>query len=165
MPSVGEPAGSVQSAFRTTQRKWSPVVTAAGWTTLPNVLIERQAELGLDPIDMNILVHIAARWWKPTEPPRISKVTIAKAMGVSPRTVQRHLARMEKDGLITRWRHRKEDGSYWGTTNTYYLTGLIGKCTPLARELSVQRAEKRRARQVFRTGTPIKNDSEGSDLS
>lgn len=34
----------------------------AGWTALPNVIFERQRALGLDAIDVNIILHIASYW-------------------------------------------------------------------------------------------------------
>ena len=74
----------------------------AGWTLLPNVIFERQQALGLDPMDVNILLHLASYWWTEESKPFPSKTTIAKAIGVDPRSVQRRIARLEKGYLIRR---------------------------------------------------------------
>ena len=71
------------------EKKWTPTLMKAGWTVLPNVLFERQQALGLDPLDINIILHIASYWWSESGKPHPSKVTIAKAIGVTPRSVQR----------------------------------------------------------------------------
>ena len=76
----------------------------------------------------------------------MSKSTIAKAMKISSRTVQRRLAKLEERGLIARQRQTNTDGGYRGTTNVYHLGGLIAAMTPLALQHSRKRAEARRAR-------------------
>jgi hypothetical protein len=45
----------------------------AGWTVIPNVLIERQRALGLDSLDLNILLVLASMWWDAENPPWPSK--------------------------------------------------------------------------------------------
>jgi len=81
--------------LKTNEEKWSPQLWKAGWTTIPNVIIERQKALGLDALDINIIMHLATYWWTPDNKPHPSKVTIADAMQVDPRTVQRRIAKME----------------------------------------------------------------------
>lgn len=81
------------------EKKWTPTLMKAGWTVLPNVLFERQQALGLDPLDINILLHIASYWWSEGSKPHPSKTTIAKAIGIEPRSVQRRIAALEKDKL------------------------------------------------------------------
>ena len=83
----------------TNRKKWTHDILSAGWTLVPNVLIERQAELKLSPLDRNIILHLLARWWVPEIRPRLAKSTIAKAMNVSTKTVQRRIAAMERAGL------------------------------------------------------------------
>lgn len=68
----------------------------AGWTVIPSVIIERQQVLGLDALDVNILLHLATYWWTPDNKPHPAKKTIADAIGVEPRTVQRRIAALEK---------------------------------------------------------------------
>lgn len=50
--------------LRENEKKWTKPLLDAGWTMLPNVIFERQQALGLDAIDINILLHLASYWWK-----------------------------------------------------------------------------------------------------
>ncbi len=120
--------------------KWKPELLRAGWVLFPNVLIEKQQELGLDPIDLNIVLHLAAHWWVPEVLPRPSKVRMATAMKLSERTLQRRLARLDKRGLVRRIVRGTSSNS---KTNSYDLSGLIAAATPLAEDMALERAQKR----------------------
>src|SRR6516165_65006 len=122
---------SDEAEIRVNEKKWTPTLWRAGWTALPNVIFERQRALGLDALDINIVLHLASRWWRKGSNPFPSKVTIAKAINVDPRTIQRHIARLEKAKLIRREQRRTKDGS---KTNIYHLDGLIKEATPFAEE-------------------------------
>ena len=129
--------------LRINEQKWSKPLMDAGWTAMPTVIFERQQALGLDPLDVNILLHLASYWWTHDNKPHPSKVTIAKAIGVDPRTVQRHIADMEHDGLIYREERRiKGRGS---KTNVYHFDGLIKEALPYAKEKL--EARKKRAEE------------------
>jgi DNA-binding transcriptional regulator YhcF (GntR family) len=120
-------------SLKANEKKWTKELMDAGWTVIPNVLLERQKALGLDAIDINILMHIASFWWHPENKPHPSKKTIAEAMGIDPRTVQRRIADMEKDGLIQREERRvSQVGS---KSNVYHLEGLIKAARPYAKEM------------------------------
>ena len=114
------------------ESKWSKTLMAAGWTVLPTVLIEQQRKMGLDPIDMNILLHLASYWWLSDKKPHPSKKTIALAMGVHPRTVQRHIANLEKKRLIKR--EQRRIAGKGSKTNLYHFDGLIAAALPFAEE-------------------------------
>jgi predicted transcriptional regulator len=121
-------------------KKWGRLLVEAGWTLVPNTFIERQKKLGLDPLDFNILLHLMSYWWEPTNKPRTSKKSIATAVGRDPRTVQRRIARLEKEGLIQR---ERRDGVGRGTqTNRYHFDGLIRAATKLAQETLDERKAK-----------------------
>jgi DNA-binding MarR family transcriptional regulator len=122
-------------------KKWGPTLIEAGWTLVPNTLIERQKKLGLDPLDLNILLHLMSHWWEPGNKPRPSKKSIAVAVGRDPRTVQRRIARLEKEGLLTR--ERRFGDSKGTQTNRYHLDGLIQAATPLAAETLEERKAKK----------------------
>lgn len=97
-----------------------------------SVLLLRQQALGLDAMDINVLLHILKHWCKPEENPYPAKSSIARCMGVDERTVQRRIAKMEKAGLLKRderW-HEK----YGRQSNYYDLSGLVDKLKPLAEE-------------------------------
>lgn len=140
--------------LRTNEKKWTKKLMEAGWTAIPSVLVERQKALGLDAVDMNILLHLASYWWTADNKPHPSKKTIAVAMGLSPRTVQRRIAQMENDGLIKREQRRVPgQGS---RTNLYHLEGLIKSAAPYADE-KLQERERRAAddkERVKKKGKP-----------
>jgi hypothetical protein len=119
--------------LRRNEQKWSPTLMEAGWTVLPSIILERQKALGLDAIDVNILLHLARYWWFSDNPPRPSKRTIAECMKIDVSTVRRRIARMERDGLIRR-EHRFSGKTGRQETNNYHFDGLIKASTPYAKE-------------------------------
>jgi len=123
----------VPDPIKTNEAKWSKVMMTAGWTVIPNVLLVRQKALGLEPLDVNILLHIMQHWWRKDDKPHPSKDTIAKAIGVTPRTVQRRIAAMEKAGFIHRQQRRTSSKA--SLTNIYHLDGLITAAKPFAQEM------------------------------
>lgn len=132
--------------LRENEKKWTQPLMKAGWTILPNVIFERQQALGLEPMDINILLHLASYWWKSGDLPHPGKKRIADAIGCDPRTVQRRIARMEAGGLIKRIERRiPGKGS---KTNLYEFTGLITEATPFAQE----KIKERQAREAARDG-------------
>jgi predicted transcriptional regulator len=129
------------------EKKWTRPLADAGWTALPNVIFERQHALGLDPLDINIILHLASYWWKAGNDPYPSKSTIAAAIGVNPRTVQRHIAKLEAAGFVSRTaRSSKKSGRL---SNQYSFTGLIKECTPFALE-RIEEKKKRMSEATAR---------------
>lgn len=132
------------------ERKWSKELMTAGWTAIPSVILERQQALGLNALDVNILLHIARHWWRADELPFPSKTSIAECIGVNPRTVQRHIAELEEAGLIQRV-SRFGDKSKGQLNNAYDLRPLIREAKPFAAEVVEERKarqEERRARRI-----------------
>lgn len=105
---------------------------AAGWNVIPNILIEKQEALGLDAIDMNIIIHLTQYWWQADNLPHPSVGTIAKAIGVQPRTIQKRIKALEDLKLIRREERRHT--KHGSVTNLYDLSGLIAAATPYAEE-------------------------------
>ena len=130
------------------EEKWSKPLMDAGWIGFPSVIVERQLVLGLDALDMNILLHLAKHWWTKDNKPFPSKKTMADALDVTPRTVQRRIARMQKDGLLRR-EERRIPGK-GSQTNRYHLDGLIKEATGYAEE----ELEKRKERKQEDEATP-----------
>src|SRR3546814_10569709 len=83
----------------------------------------------LSPLDLNIIVYLASKWWTAEGKPFPSKTTMAKAMDVHPRTIQKHIAALEGAGYIRREERRTEPGS---RTNIYHLDVLIKAVSPFA---------------------------------
>ena len=74
----------------------------AGFQAVPDLLLKHQAELGLTPTDLTVLLNVLMHWWYPEKKPFPRSATIAKRMASSPRTVQRSIARMESLGMLLR---------------------------------------------------------------
>jgi DNA-binding MarR family transcriptional regulator len=138
-----EPAGKPQTeAGRLIEDRWTRPLVKAGWSAIPNVIVEHQHALGLTPTDINVILHLVRHWWTPEKLPHPAKATIAKAMDVHPSTVQRSVRKMEKAGLIRRkYRKSSERGNL---TNFYDFSGLIAKATPLADAALEQREKHKR---------------------
>lgn len=134
-----------EQKVRTNEKKWSKPLWSAGWSGIPNIIIERQEALGLDPIDMNIILHLTQYWWRADNPPSPSVGTMAKALGLSIRTIQKHIKRLEDAKLVERVERR--DGPYGSQTNLYKLDGLIAAATPFAEEKLQEIQEKRKMRE------------------
>ena len=117
--------------LRTNEKKWSKPLMDAGWTALPSVIIENQRQLDLSSLDLNIIVYLASKWWTAEGKPFPSKNTMAQAMNVHPRTIQKHIASLEAAGYVRREERRSDTGS---KTNIYHLDGLIKAATPFAKE-------------------------------
>lgn len=115
---------------------WGAAAGRAGFTQIPNALIERQAALGIDAVDFNILVQLLAHWWEPENFPFPSKARIAERVRRDPRTVQRRISAMQRDGLLL-----IRPGP--GGRNTHDLSPLITLVDRASREVL---AERERAR-------------------
>ena len=127
------------------ERKFGRAIASAGWTAVPSILLERQDALGLDATDLAILAHLFKHWWTKDSLPCPSKGTIAKRLGITSRTVQKRIARMEDEGLVAR-RQRPRPGKRHAS-NEYELAGLMKKLEPMALEAVEQRKKQEAERQ------------------
>lgn len=139
--------------LRTNEKKWSKPLMDAGWTALPSVIIENQRQLDLTPLDLNIILYLASKWWTAEGKPFPSKNTMAKAMNVHPRTIQKHIASLEAANYVHREERRMETGS---KTNIYHLDGLIKAAKPFADEKVAEMKDKAEIakRKAERRGAP-----------
>lgn len=129
----------VSKQLKVNEEKWSVELMSAGWTAIPSVIIERQQALGLDELDLTILLHLSIYWWTADSKPHPAKTTIATAMGRDPRTIQRRIAAMEHGGLIKRIERREfGQGSKGSQTNIYDFSGLIKAAIPYAVEKKLE---------------------------
>lgn len=135
------------------EKKWSKTLWAPGFAAIPIVILKYQRELKLDATDINIILHLVRHWWTAERLPYPSKAEIAGCMGISKSTVQRHVRKLEKAGLIKRIeRHDSKHGGQ--SMNQYELQGLINKATPYAHQEMEERAgrdEKRKPRLKIAT--------------
>lgn len=127
---------------RANEKKWTKPLMDAGWTAFPSIILEKQQALGLQPLDINIILHLAKYWWEADNKPHPSKSTIAAALGIHPRTVQKRIAALEAAGFIKR--EYRSDPVKGNKTNIYDLDGLIKEVTPWAVEKNDARKESER---------------------
>jgi hypothetical protein len=99
------------------ETKWGPAIKGGpyGYQIIPDALVRHQHELGLDATDVVVILNICMHWWEsePKKLPHPRPVTIANRMGTSTRTVERHIARLEKMDILD-WlpsQHRKNGPS------------------------------------------------------
>lgn len=144
----------VLTTLRQNEEKWTKTLMESGWVALPSIILEKQQALGLTAMDINILLYLFTYWWTADNKPRPAKSTIAEAIGVSPRTVQRRIAAMEKAGFIRREERRlSKEGS---KPNLYHFDGLIKEITPFALEkieIKKERAEEDKKRSARKRAT------------
>lgn len=143
-----------KEVVRAIERRWTKTVATPGWTAWPNILLDRQRALGLEPLDVNILLHLARYWWDADELPYPSVTTLADAIGVDRSTVQRRIRRLEQDGLILREIRKGRQGG--NLSNRYHFAGLIKAATPYAQEAIAERnrRQKEDAERLRRKGKP-----------
>ena len=120
--------GTDVQALKQNEKKWSPTLMKAGWSAFPNIIIEKQRALGLDAMDMNILLHLVQYWWLEENVPHPSVATIADAIGVTPRAIQKRITALQAAGLITR--EERRHSKFGSQTNLYRFDGLIAACLP-----------------------------------
>lgn len=68
-----------------------------GFQVVPDILLKKQDELGLSPTELVVLLNVLMHWWYPAQKPFPRSSTIAHRMGISPRTVQRAIQRIEDE--------------------------------------------------------------------
>lgn len=81
--------------------KWGSALDA-GFQVIPNVLLRAQSRLNLDAVDVVILLNLNLHWWQKESLPYPPPALIARRMGVSRRTVERRIFRLQKDGWLKR---------------------------------------------------------------
>src|SRR4051812_8764414 len=119
VPAAKSTPTALTPTVKENEKKWGKALMARGWTAFPSVILERQQALGLDALDVNILLHIARHWWYADKLPFPEKQTIADCVGRHARTVQRRIAQMEAAGLIKR--KTRKDPKYGQRSNYYDL--------------------------------------------
>lgn len=145
---------SGKDALQENEKKWGSDLVKAGWTLVPNTIFMRQRALGLNSLDINILLILLSHWWTADKLPFPSKKTIAEAIGCDPSTVRRRIQAMEAGGFLKRIERRVEKDR--NKTNQYDFSGLIRAVTPYAKEelQAREQTRKEQAERVKRIGKP-----------
>lgn len=133
-PSAVHGAGSGAAIESPTAQKWGAL--KEGFATFPNLIIRNQVRLGLDCVDLALLLHLASYWFTPENHPWPSKEKLAAAIGRDVSTVRKRIKAMEDKGFVRRIYRFTEAGD--SDSNKYDLSGLVaaaekmlGKATPL----------------------------------
>jgi hypothetical protein len=130
--------------------KWTKAVMDAGYTIVPWVLLTKQDELGLDPLDMNILLQLAAQWFKAGGLCTPAKGTLATRLDVHPRTVQRRIAKLEKRRLLKRVTRMGADGQLSNDHDLKPLAAALHLLVVGAAKEKRQKGDERRRSAVGR---------------
>lgn len=127
---------------KVSEEKWGRPTISLGFVVVPALLARLQRKLDLDPIDFNVLLHLIDHWWEPAGKIFPSKKRIADRMDVSPSTVQRHIAKLERQGLIRREERYGADRQQ--LSNVYVIDGLVERLNALAlEEIKIKEARRK----------------------
>ena len=148
---------TIRQTERESEKKWSKPAIAAGFTIFPNTLLYKQHALGLDCIDVVLILQIAKHWWRADQAPYPSQVQLAKTMNIDLATVKRHLKRLRDAGLIS-WANQSNKRGGQGP-NAYSLAGLVKHVEEFAKEELAEREKtqderKERLRRKRPRGKP-----------
>jgi hypothetical protein len=129
-----------------TERIWGKAVYKHGYAGIPSILIQAQQRLGINSMQMNIIVQLLDYWFEPTRKPFPMKKELATRIGVTEKTIQNNIRALEQAGLIQR-QMRKTAAGDWNS-NIYHLDGLIAKVQALepefcGREEATERGQSR----------------------
>jgi hypothetical protein len=106
--------------------KWGLNVAKRGFAQIPNYLIHLNQftakEDRLSPLELLILIQLAAAWWKKAEMPFPSMRTLATRCGTSERQILRAISRLEELDLLKRVKRRTRGII---SSNAYDLTPLV----------------------------------------
>lgn len=130
------------------ERKWGRAVLKPGFTVVPSVILRAQARLHIDATELAVLLHLIDHWWQPDGMPWPAKKVIAGRLGVSLKTVQRAIVRLEEEGLLRRQPRFRQHGGR--TSNLYDLSPLVAKLEPIVEEMEQADVE---ADKLKRTAT------------
>ncbi|QCQ99369.1 helix-turn-helix domain-containing protein [Brevundimonas sp. SGAir0440] len=127
------------------RQKWKSSLDG-GFTVVPSVLLQTLPALGIRASELAVLVCLIDAWWKPDDMPWPSKARLAGLLGVSDKTIQRAIRRLEARGLIiSEARHRAHGGQ---TSNRYDMTPLVARLEAITKDLKDAEAEAEKARGI-----------------
>ena len=145
-----DPPRSAKAA-KASEEKWGQAVMKLGFCIVPSLLLRAQRRLMLNPTQLAVLLQLCDYWWSPARKPYPSKESLRQRLGLSARQVQRHIAELEKAGLVTRLERRGHDGGK--LSNTYDLGGLVKRLQELEPEFrEVEEENRKRRAAVARPG-------------
>lgn len=148
-----DPLDTTPHAAGPIDERWGAGINA-GWVAVPVLLLRHQKELGITDGAMVVLLNILAAWWYEERLPFPSPHTIAARMGMSVRTVQRHLKTLERKGLLQRLRDHPDTEITDVMVTKYSPAGLVAKLKKLGEDLHPRRRTGRQPDEVRAIETP-----------
>jgi DNA replication protein DnaD len=114
------------------KEKWGDALRQ-GFVVIPWVMLRRQKELGLESLELVVLLHLIASWWDTASAPYPSSKAVAKRMDVSVRTVQRCLKALQAKGFLLKQQPSlANDGT--SIVTRYDLTPLAARLTDIVKD-------------------------------
>lgn len=141
-------------------KKWGKAAKETGWTAVPNILLYKQKKIGIDSIDLNIILQLMSYWWQDGNHPFPAKSTIAEAIGIDVSTVRKRIKKMEDTQLIRRIERREKNDR--SQTNEYDLSPLVNTIKPFAEEEQEERNRTKKARKARKTSMKTPNSQRNS---
>jgi DNA-binding HxlR family transcriptional regulator len=131
---------------KASEKKYGKPVMDLGFCIVPSLLMQAQARLGINPVQFNVIMHLADIWWDAGHRPWPKKQLLAERMGMSERQIQRQIAELESAGLVQRIeRTRPGRGK---TSNEYDLSGLVKRLKELEPEFTQMKQENQQRRKA-----------------
>lgn len=132
-----------------TERIWGKAVYGHGYAGIPSILIQAQRRLGINAMQMNIIIQLLDYWHEPSRKPFPTKRDLAKRMDVTEKTIQNDMRALEKAGILQR-EMRKTAAGDWNS-NIYHLDGLIAKVQALEPEFAAEKKQRRERKAALQT--------------
>lgn len=117
--------------------KWGSAMSE-GFVFTPRALLRHQSELGLSALDVVVLLNLAGSWWTEGGDPYVRVSTLAKRVGLTPRSVQRCIGNLEQRGFIAKHRAPGNGRTSTVIVTRYDLSGLVAKLQAVAAPTGAQ---------------------------
>ena len=123
-------AGHKHNGDRRIVVRFGDEVLEAGFTTVPNLVLDHYATLGITSDEMMFTIHIWQYWWTERDP-YPSLATVAAKMGKSWRTAHRYAKSLEKKQMLRITHRDRDDGGQ--STSEYDFEPMINAVVQSAR--------------------------------
>lgn len=111
-------------------QKWGKKALEDKWTSVPNMILLRQAELNISNTELVLLINIMSYEHNINALVYPSISTLAKRQGLHERSIQRAINRLVEKGFLTKTIRSKHQDQK-GLTNIYSIAPLRAKLEEL----------------------------------
>jgi hypothetical protein len=102
-----------------------------GFTSVPNLVLNHYAALGITGAEMLFIIHVWQFWWSQRENPHPPTRALAERMGVDQRTIRNYTASLEAKGFLTT--HERIVPGEGQRANVYDFAKLLKAITKAAK--------------------------------